>query len=321
MNKKHLIWLILITFFYLAACSPRINIDFLGQEKLQEVVLVESGAREKVLVIEVDGVISSESGGLFSREGNVVSSVYQRLEKAAADPLVKGVIVRLETPGGEVTSSDVLYHEIQRFRQKKNVPVVALMLGVAASGGYYVASACDTIIAHPTTLTGSIGVIAVFPEVEGLMNKVGVKTAVVKSGAMKDAGSPFRGMSEEEKHLFQKIIDEHYEKFLQVVKARKENGPSLEDLRKIADGRVYTAQQALDLGLIDKIGYFESALKEVLTRAGLKEARAVAYTYYPKKQNNLYASSFLSPDSLTKALEQLLPALKTGFYYLWLPGW
>ena len=320
MKKKYWLGLILLMLFYLAACSPSINLDFLGQEKMQEVILVESRAKAKITVIDLEGVISSGQGGLFSREGDALSRVYQRLEKASSDPQVKGIILRLDTPGGDVTSSDILYHEIMRFRQKTRVPVVALMMGVAASGGYYVASACDMIVAHPSTLTGSIGVISVFPDVEGLMNKVGGKTTVVKSGQMKDAGSPFRGMSEEEKQLFQKIIDEHYEKFLKVVAARKENGPSLEEIRKLADGRVYTAEQALELGLVDKVGYFQTALDEVLSRAGLKEARVVAYTYYPKRQNNLYATSLAGTEFMSEPVEKIVSGLKSGFYYLWLPA-
>lgn len=194
------------------------------------------------------------------------------------------------------------------------------MMGVAASGGYYVASACDTIVAHPSTLTGSIGVISVFPDVEGLMNKVGVKTTVVKSGQMKDAGSPFRGMTEEEKQLFQKIIDEHYEKFLKVVAARKGKWPFTGRTKKLADGRVYTADQALELGLVDKVGYFQTALEEVLSRAGLKEARVVAFSYYPKRQNNLYATSLAATDLMSEPVEKIVSELKTGFYYLWLPA-
>lgn len=320
MKKKYWSGLIPLMLFYLAACSPHFHLDFLGEDKMQEVVLVPSQAKAKITVIDLEGVISSSQGGLFSREGDALSRVYQRLEKASSDPQVKGIILRLDTPGGDVTSSDILYHEILRFRQKTRVPVVALMMGVAASGGYYVASACDMIAAHPSTLTGSIGVISVFPDVEGLMNKVVVKTTVVKSGQMKDAGSPFRGMSEEEKQLFQKIIDEHYEKFLKVVAARKENGPSLEEIRKLADGRVYTAEQALELGLVDKVGYFQTALDEALSRAGLKEARVVAYTYYPKRQNNLYATSLAGTDFMSEPVEKIVSELKTGFYYLWLPA-
>lgn len=303
------------------SCAPHFHLDFLGQDKIQEITLLPSQAREKILVIDVEGMILSlGQGGLLERERDVLSRVYYRLERASRDPLVKAVILRLDTPGGDVTSSDILYHEIRKFKEKQRLPVVALMMGVAASGGYYVASACDSIIAHPSTITGSIGVISVFPNIEGLFDKVGVKTVVIKSGGMKDAGSPFRAMSEEEKRVFQGIIDEFYENFLEVVESRRKGAISGEELRAIADGRVYTAAQALELKLIDKIGYFDEALAEALSLASLKQARVVAYTYYPKRQTNLYATTLGdSPLFLEKRLEDVLPTLRSGFYYLWLP--
>jgi protease-4 len=305
----------------LAACSPQIHLDLLGEDKLQEVVLVPSPAREKVLMIDIDGMISSAlETGIFSREKSVVARVFERLERAAADPWVKAVVLRLDTPGGEVTASDIVYHEILRFKERTGLPVVGLMMSVAASGGYYIASACDFIVAHPSTLTGSIGVISVFPSVEALMSKVGVKVNVIKSGPAKDSGSPFRDMTDDEKKLFQGIIDEYYEGFLAVVaKGRKGKVPAGE-LRTIADGRVYTGPQALKLGLVDAVGYFEDAFAKARDLASLKDARLVSYTYFPKTKTNVYAGRLgdLSPLD-AKVIESMLGALKTGFYYLWLP--
>jgi protease-4 len=305
----------------LAACSPQIHIDLLGEDKMQEVVLVPSAAREKVLMIDVDGMISSAlETGILAREKNVVSRVFERLERAAADPWVKAVIIRLDTPGGEVTASDMVYHEILRFKERTRLPVVGLMMGVAASGGYYIAAACDVIMAHPSTLTGSIGVISIFPSVGALMDKVGVKVNVIKSGPAKDSGSPFRDMTEDEKKIFQGIIDEYYEGFLAVVARSRGAKVPAEKLRAIADGRVYTAPQALKLGLIDAVGYFEDAFAKARDLASLKSAKLVAYTYFPKTKTNIYAGRLadLAPFD-AKALESLLGALKTGFYYLWLP--
>jgi len=193
-------------------------------------------------------------------------------------------------------------------------------MSVAASGGYYIASACDVIVAHPSTLTGSIGVISIFPSVESLMAKVGVKVNVIKSGPSKDSGSPFRDMTEDDRKIFQGIIDEYYEGFLAVVaKGRKGKIPEA-DLRRIADGRVYTAPQALKLGLVDALGYFDDAFVRARDMASLKSAKLVSYTYFPKTKTNIYASRLgdLSPLD-AKAVESVLGALKTGFYYLWLP--
>jgi protease-4 len=318
---KRMAFLLLAVAAALAGCSPHIHLDFLGKDSLQEIVLMPGPAREKVLMIDVEGLISSVGDASpLSREKNPVSRVFERLERAAADPLVKAVILRLETPGGEVTASDIIYHEILRFKERTGKPVVGLMMGVAASGGYYIASACDVIMAHPTTLTGSIGVISVYPNVESLMSKIGVKVNIIKSGGSKDSGSPFRDMTEEERKIFQAINDEYYQGFLKAVSRNRKERISSSDLRAIADGRVYTAPQALELKLIDGIGYFDDAFGKALSLASLRTARLVAYTYYPKSKTNIYAArlgDYAPPEA--KMLESYLGALRTGFYYLWLP--
>jgi protease-4 len=317
MKKYGLIILVLILLSW--GCSVRV--DLLGESRLQEVVLLKSRAKEKVLVIDVEGMLTAlEPGGLFNREGDVLSRVYSRLQAAGEDELVRGVILRLDTPGGDVTSSDILYREILKFKKKTGLPVVALMMSVAASGGYYVASACEAIVAHPSTITGSIGVISLFPDVEGLLSKLGVKVQVVKSGELKDAGSPFRDLSEEEQRLFQGIVDELYERFLGVIHDKRKDALSLEEIRDLADGRVYTAQQALKLKLIDEVGYFDEALNRVLQLARIPAARVIAYSYYPKRESNLYAARLGSTSLIdTKSVADALPKLQSGFYYLWLP--
>jgi protease-4 len=319
MNKAIILPAVLAAAF--AACSPQIRLDLLGEDKLQEVVLLPSAAREKVLMIDIDGTISSAlETGFLAREKSVVARVFERLERAAADPLVKAVVLRLDTPGGEVTASDVIYHEILRFKERTGRPVIGLMMSVAASGGYYIATACDVIVAHPSSLTGSIGVISIFPSLEALMAKVGVKVNVIKSGPSKDSGSPFRDMTEEDRKLFQAIIDEYYEGFLEVVARGRKGKVNAADLRTIADGRVYTAPQALKLGLIDAVGYFDDAFGKARDLASLKSAKLVSYTYFPKTKSNIYATRLgdFSPVD-AKVLESMLAVLKTGFYYLWLP--
>lgn len=310
-----------LSFALLLAAGCSVNIDVLGKPDIREVVLIRNPAKEKVLVIDVAGTIGAlGQNNPFSREGDVVSQVYERLQKAAEDHLVRGVILKLDTPGGDVTSSDILYREILKFKKRTGVPVVGLMMGMAASGGYYVASACDAIVAHASTITGSIGVIAIFPNVAGLISKVGVDVRVIKSGALKDAGSPFRGMSPEEQRVFEGIIDEMYEDFLKVVYERRKGALSMEELRRLADGRVYTGLQALRLKLIDEVGYFDDALARTLSLAKLGAARVVAYSHYPKRQNNPYAVDFKSPVLIEKkGLEDALPSLRAGFYYLWVP--
>lgn len=318
--KKNLIVIISLT-IWMFGCSPQVHLDFLGKETLQEVVLIKSPAKEKILLLDVSGVISTSlNQNLFARESDILSKVFYRLEKASEDHAVKAVIVRLDTPGGEVTASDIIYNEILKFKEKTGVPVVGLMMGLAASGGYYIASACDFIVAHPSTITGSIGVISIFPNLEELFAKIGIKVDVIKSGEMKDSGSAFRDMTEEEKKVFQDVVDELYMRFLDVVYQKRKDAISIEELKKIADGRIYTASQALELKLIDEIGYFNTALKKALSLASLRDANVIAFTYYPTKKTNIYASTLHEPSLLDhKSIEDVLRSLKSGFYYLWLP--
>ncbi len=317
---KNGIWL-LILFLFLSACSPHFHLDFLGKERMEEVILVESRAKEKILLLDVGGLISTSlSSGILDREGDILSQVFHRLQRASEDESVKGVILRLDTPGGEVTASDILYHEIINYRKNTGVPVLALMMGVTASGGYYIASACDYIIAHPSTLTGSIGVISIFPNLRELFDKVGIQVQVIKSGELKDSGSVFREMTDKEKVVFQEIIDDYYQKFLHAVYEARKDSLTLESLKKIADGRVYTASQAHESKLIDEIGYFDSALKKILELAGLPKAKVIAYTYYPKKKTNIYAASLIGNNPFqNKSLQEVVQSLRSGFYYLWHP--
>jgi protease-4 len=318
--KKNFVLITTISLL-LTACAPHIHLDFLGKEEIHEVLLIKSSAKEKILILDVAGLISTNlNPGLLEREGDILSRVYYRLEKASEDERIKALILRLDTPGGEVTASDILYNEILRFKEKTHIPVVGLMMGLAASGGYYVASACDHIIAHPSTITGSIGVISIFPNLEELFTKIGIEVNIIKSGEMKDSGSAFRDLTEEEKKIFQGVIDEMYKKFLDVVYKKRKDSLSFEELKKIADGRIYTASQAHELKLIDEIGYFDSALDKALSLANLKEAKVIAYTYYPKSKTNIYATKLETPSLFEgKKFEDMLSFLKSGFYYLWLP--
>ena len=307
--------------FFLIGCSPHFHLDFLGEDQLQEVVLIKSKAKEKILILDISGIIGiSSTPSILDREGNFLSRIYYRLQKAAEDKMIKGVILRLDTPGGEVTASDILYNEILEFKKETGIPVLALMMGITASGGYYIASACDSIIAHPSTITGSIGVISIFPNIEELLKKIGVKVNIIKSGSMKDSGSSFRKLTSNERIVFQDVVNEFYERFLEVVYKRRQNYFSLQELKKIADGRIYTASQAYELKLIDEIGYFDTAMKKMLSEAHLHEATVVTYTYYPKTKTNIYAASMKKTSLFEeKDYTKIFQSLKSGFYYLWLP--
>jgi protease-4 len=322
--KGKIILMIMSIILVFSACSPHIHLDFLGTDRIREVVLGESKAKEKILVIDLNGPIGIDPNpGILKREGNLLSTIYYRLQKASQDPYVKGIILRLDTPGGEGTASDIIYNEILRFKKKTGIPVLALMMGVAASGGYYVACGCDFIMAHPTTITGSIGVIAILPGIKEMLNKIGIEVNVIKSGKMKDAGGPWKDLNQEERDYYQDMVDELYHDFLQVVHRSRKDLLTMEEIKKIADGRVFHAKKALELKLIDAVGYFDDALKKILSLASIRDANVIAYTYHPAKKTNIYANEINRDKPLSleiKPFENLLPSLKTGIYYIWLPG-
>jgi protease-4 len=235
------------------------------------------------------------------------SRIKEELEKASEDDRVKAVVLKINSPGGTVSAADVIFHEIKEFKAKKNVPVVVCLQGLAASGGYYVAQAGDAVIAYPTCITGSIGVIAMKFNLRGLMDKVGVDDDIVKSGIWKDFWSPFRPASPREKEMMQQIIDDFYRKFVDVVAQGRKM--SLKETQGVADGRIFSASQARDLGLVDQLGYLDDALELARAKANLESgARVIIYH---------------RPGSFKPTIYSLLPELDTlgpQFLYLWWGG-
>lgn len=244
---------------------------------------------KKVLLLDIDGPITDESSrGLFGRQENTVESLKEKLQTAQDDSSIAAVVLRINSPGGTVTASDIIYQEILRFKQARQVPVVACLMDVGASGGYYVALAADWIVAHPTTITGSVGVIAQMVHVRGLFDKIGVSTDTIKSGDMKDIGSPFRALTSEERALMQGIIDQLYTRFIGAVKSRRTN-LSADQLERIGSGRVFVASDALENGLIDSVGYLDDAIEEAKNRAQIRKAHVVMYRKAFTHRGNIYA--------------------------------
>ncbi len=270
--------------------------------------VVSGYARDKILLLDVSGLImEGPRRPWFSLAGIVdPGRVKEELDKAASDRRIKAIVLRINSPGGTVSASDMIHHEIVAFKKEHNLPVVACLMGLAASGGYYVAQAADAIVAHPTGITGSIGVVAMKLNVKGLMEKVGVDSDVVKSGEWKDFWSPFRPASPQEKRMMQEIIEDFYRRFLTVV-ARGRGLPHGQ-VKTLADGRIYTAEQAKDLGLVDRLGYLDDAIELAKAKAGIEEARVVVYHRPGSYRPTIYS---LAPE--------LLPA-GPQFLYLWWPG-
>ncbi len=220
-----------------------------------------SSKNGKIAVIEVGGIILSGSG--FSGEAAYSDVICDQLDKAADDSRVKGIIISLDTPGGEVTAADDIYTKIREVRRTTGKPVVALMNSVAASGGYYVAAGCDRIIAGKLTLTGSIGVIMNAYNYSGLLEKVGVQSEVYKSGPMKDMLNPARRRTEPERKLVQELIDETYGEFVKLVSESRRIPVEKIKGTPIGDGRVYSGRKALEYGMIDSIGKMPEAIAMV----------------------------------------------------------
>lgn len=229
---------------------------------------------ERIALIRLVGPIAQEAGALPFGSGTSSRWVVALLDRARQDPRVRAVVLELNTPGGSVVASGEIHDAILELR-RAGKPVVALLTEVAASGGYYVATAADRIVADPSTLTGSIGVIVVLTNVEDLQRKLGIRTVVFKSGRLKDMGSPLRAVSGEEARIFQGLVQEAYDRFVDVVA----QGRRLDRARvvRLADGRLYTGRQALRLGLVDRLGGRPEAFALARQLAHLTQATVVEY--------------------------------------------
>jgi len=289
-----------------------------GLKMKEELVAGDPVAAEKIALVSLKGVIAEGAGGPFG--AGAFRSAVEQLEQAARDKAVKAVILAVDSPGGEVTASDVLCEKVRRLRRETGKPVVALLGGVAASGGYYVSVAADRIVARPTTVTGSIGVLMSLINVQGLMEKVGLRSIVLKSADLKDLGSPFREMTPEERAVLQGVVDHLFRRFKRIV-AEGRKLPA-EKVDALADGRIFTAEEALRLGLIDRIGYLPDAIDEARKLAGVPKARVVRYqrTF---RLSDLFGSRLEAlgpPRSITVRIAGVPGVHTARFLYLWALG-
>jgi protease-4 len=308
----------------LAGCSV-ISVDLTPPIKALEEATVEGRGNAKILLLDISGVLSDEAVTPVLTLGSpparvpLLVRIREELKKAEDDSKVRALVVRINSPGGTVTASDIVYRELELFRQRAKIPVVAALMDVAASGGYYVALAADTIVAHPTTVTGSIGTIMVNVNAEGLMQKIGVAATTIKSGEHKDMGSPFRTLTDEERKIFQGVIDDLHRQFVAKVVERRRL--AADAARRLADGRVFTAEQALTHGLIDRVGYMPDALDLARQAAGVSEAKVVVYRRPRQYRATYYARAEGAGGGLEASVSQLAALAAPGprFLYLWWP--
>jgi protease-4 len=274
--------------------------------------------------VDVDGILglAPVDGGLWTSE-NTVALAKEKLNRAAEDYWVKAVVVRVSSPGGSVTASDILYQELKEFRRKTGKKVIVWLMDVGASGGYYIAMGGDKVLAHPTCVTGSLGVIATLVNVEKLAQWAGVETTAVKSGEKKDMGSLFRKPTADEQKIFQAVIDEYYNRFVQVI---VENRPNLDEkkIRALADGRIYTAAQAKEAGLVDDTCNLAGAIAAACQAADISDCRVVLYGAPVGYKDNIYATEAAAPKLGESGMRLPSLPLSSGrrpvFMYLWLPG-
>ena len=236
---------------------------------LTEEVVRQGPATQKIAIVNVRGII----------HGNLADDVYRQLKAARQDRRVRGLIIRVNSPGGTISASDQIYKEIRKFREEKGKPVVAFMQGVAASGGYYTSVACEKIIAEPTTITGSIGVISSYFVVQELLeDKLGVMPVTIKSGQKKDWPSSFRKPSPEElEYMREKVMTPAFERFVEIVVEGRKALLDPNEVRQLADGGILGAKEAVDEKLIDSIGYLDEAVEMVKSMAKIQDARVVEY--------------------------------------------
>lgn len=274
---------------------------------------------DKIAVIDVDGLlINRRDRGLLSMGENPVSVFIEKLDKAAADASVHAVVLRINSPGGGVTASDIMYRRLMRFREQRRVPVVAIIEDVGASGGYYLACGADTILAHPTSVTGSIGVVVQTVSFAGTMDKLGIDAEAVTSGPYKDMASPLKPLGDDDRAVLQTMVDEFYERFCGVV-TRGRSDLSGEQVKTLADGRVYTGEQAAANGLVDATTDMNGAIDAAKRLAGIERARVVMYHRPWGAKPNAYAATAASGqfNLVNINVPGVLDLARPRFLYLW----
>ncbi len=301
-----------------------------ADERLREtVVQTDPGwVTDKIALLDVEGLIVNErTSPLFGEGENPVALLDEKLTRARSDEHVKAVVLRINSPGGTVQASELMHELVGRFRKQTGRPVVSCITDVGASGAYYLACAGQPILCQDSSITGSIGVIVQTVSFAGTMRMIGVSAKAIVSGPLKDMGSPLKELTDEEQKVFQEMVDQFFEQFVAVV-AQGRSGLSVQQVRALADGRVYTGRQALKLGLADRLGGVQEAIDQAKRAAGVKKAKVVMYHRPLGYRANVYSSAAApQPGTQINLLNlqgsELMFLRRPMFLYLWstdLPG-
>jgi protease-4 len=325
---KIVVLMLSLSLLVLPACTG-VHVSLLPEMKPLKERVLEGQGKPKILLLDLDGAISfkGETDALkFQTSPSKVAFFREALRKAEEDSDLVGVIVRINSPGGTVSATDTIYHEIMAFRQKKKIPVTAYIMELGASGGFYVASASDRIVASPTAVTGSIGVIAMRLNLEGLFSKIGVSGETYKSGPRKDFWSPFRPSTPEEKKMLQDIIDKLYARFVDVVYANRQKLLTREEVKALADGRILTAGEAREAKLIDQVSYLDETIDSMKKELNIERARVITYIRPQTFKSNIYSQYSESPlqgppiiNLISINADELSLFSGVQFMYLWNP--
>jgi protease-4 len=271
-----------------------------------------------VAVVPVEGTIASADDSLGGTQPTVTpEGLADALRQAGRDPSVAAVVLEINSPGGGVTASDVMHQSVLDFKENTGKPVVVSMGDTAASGGYYISTAADRIVANETTLTGSLGVIFQLTNFAEAADKYGIKQEVIKSGKYKDIGNSFRELKPEEREIFQSLVDESYAEFVDVISEGR-NIPE-ERVREIADGRVYSGLQAEELGLVDSFGGLDEAAAIAGRLAGTSDTTVIRYVQQPTLRDTLLASFAPQEPQAEQVMEAAGLNLEPKPYYLYRP--
>lgn len=280
---------------------------------------VSGEGTDKVAVIPVQGAIASADSALGGAQPTVTpEGLADALGQAADDTSVQAVVLEVNSPGGGVTASDEMHQSIVDFKESTNKPVIVSMGDTAASGGYYISTAADRIVANETTLTGSLGVIFQLNNFEELADKYGYKQVVIKSGEFKDIGNAFRQITPEEREIFQSLVDESYAEFVDVISAGRDIPE--DRVREIADGRIYSGQRAKELGLVDSFGGLDEASAKARQLSETDQATVVRYVQPPTFADSLLSGLGPKPSEAERLAQEAGLTLEPKPYYLYLPG-
>jgi protease-4 len=272
-----------------------------------------------VAVIDVDGLLlNSDATGLGSWGENPVSLFRERLDTIERDPRIRAVVVRINSPGGSVTASDIMWRDLLAFKRRTGLPVVACLMDVAAGGAYYLATSCDEIVAHPTSITGAIGCILNVYNLQDMMAQFNIIGVPIKAGNKIDLGTPIKALDDEHRELLQTMADEFHQRFRRIVVDRRDGVDP--DESSTFDGRVFTAYQALDRHLVDRIGYLDDAIRSARQLAGVAQAEVMMLHRHDDPPLSQYATTPNTP--LQKTILPInVPGLDRSrlpcFLYMW----